>query len=68
MPTVAELFAFENEHPRHTGRKEVLILDELGVKPARYYQLLLHAATSPEGVRLDPLLCGRLRSRRRTAA
>lgn len=60
MPTVADLFAFENAHPRHTSLKEVLMLDELGVKPARYYMLLLRAALSLEGRQVDPLLCGRI--------
>lgn len=63
MPTIADLFAFENAHPRHTSLKEVLILDELGVKPARYYMLLLRAALSIEGRRRDPLLCGRITRR-----
>jgi hypothetical protein len=63
MPTVQELFDFENRHPRHTSHKEMLIVDELGLPPARYYQLLIHAVTSEEGVRLDPLLCGRIRAR-----
>jgi len=35
MPTVPELFAFENRHPRHTSHKEALILDELALRPAR---------------------------------
>lgn len=63
MPTVPELFAFENTHPQHTSRKEVLILDELGVKPARYYQLLMHAVVSAEGWRSDPMLCRRVLAR-----
>ncbi|TLF33209.1 DUF3263 domain-containing protein [Microbacterium sp. 5K110] len=66
MPTVPDLFDFENRHPRHTSRKEAAIVDEFGLSPARYYQLLVHAATSEEGVRIDPLLCGRIR--RRSAA
>ncbi|ONI65610.1 hypothetical protein CSIV_04850 [Microbacterium sp. CSI-V] len=60
MPTVPELFAFENQHPRHTSHKEMLIVDELGLAPARYYQLLNHAAGSLEGVQLDPILCRRV--------
>lgn len=63
MPTVHELFAFENAHPRHTSLKEVLMLRELGLRSARYYQLLLHAAGSLEGVQLDPILCRRLLAR-----
>lgn len=68
MPSVPELFAFENLHPRHTSHKEMLIVDELGVAPARYYQLLVHAVASDEGAKLDPLLCRRIRSRARQAA
>ncbi|KQT75421.1 DUF3263 domain-containing protein [Microbacterium sp. Leaf436] len=68
MPTAPELFAFENAHPRHTSQKEALIVDELGVKPARYYMLLLHAARSAEGARLDPMLCRRVLDRGRRAA
>ena len=64
MPTVPDLFAFENQHPRHTPHKEVLMLRELGLKPARYYQLLLHAAGSLEGVQLDPILCRRVLARK----
>lgn len=63
MPTVPEIFAFENQHPRHSSHKEVLMLSELGLKPARYYQLLLHAAGSLEGVALDPILCRRVLAR-----
>lgn len=68
MPTVPELFAFENRHPRHTGRKEALIFDELGLRPARYYQLLRRAANSMNGVKCDPILCKRVLARGRRAA
>lgn len=63
MPTTAELFAFENRHPRHTSRKEALIFDEMQLRPARYYQLLRHAALSAEGWQLDPILCRRTLAR-----
>jgi len=63
MPTVPDLFAFENRHPRHTSRKEALILDELELRPARYYQLLRHAVMSAEGWALDPMLCRRVLAR-----
>lgn len=59
MPTTAELFAFENRHPRHTSLKEALIFNEMGLRPARYYQLLRHAAMSADGWELDPMLCRR---------
>lgn len=63
MFTVAELFAFENAHPRHTSHKEALIFDELGMRPARFYQLLRHAALSADGRRMDPQLCRRVLDR-----
>lgn len=68
MPTIRALFAFENLHPRHTSRKEMMIVDEFGLSPARYYQLLVRAASSDEGARIDPMLCGRIRARSRRAA
>lgn len=68
MPTVPELFAFENQHTRHTSYKEMLIVKEFGLSPARYYQLLVRAASSDEGARIDPMLCGRIRARSRRAA
>lgn len=68
MPTVADLFAFENAHPRHTSLKEALIFAELGMKSARYYQVLMRAAGSAEGWLLDPMLCRRTIRRARRAA
>jgi hypothetical protein len=43
MPTIAELLDFEASHPAWTGVKEELCVSELGVKMARYYQLLHRA-------------------------
>jgi hypothetical protein len=63
MPTVAELFAFENQHPCHTSLKQVLIVDELHMTVPLYYRQLLRAAGTVEGVTLDPLLCGRINAR-----
>ncbi len=54
--TVARLLAFEDAHRGHTGAKEVAIRDELGVTPARYYQLLTHAIDSHDAARLYPML------------
>lgn len=68
MPTVSDRLDFERRHEKHTSRKEVLILDELGIKPARYYQLLLHAARSIEAWEMDPMLCDRIRRRSARAA
>lgn len=63
MPTVPELFAFENRHPRHTSAKEERIFIEMQVRPARYYQLLRHAVMTAEGIELDPMLCRRVLAR-----
>lgn len=63
MPTTIELLTFEARWPRHTSRKEVAILDDLGVKPARFYQLLLQAARSEAGMQHDPMTCRRVRAR-----
>jgi len=68
MLTVAELLDFEAEHPRHTGAKEVAIRVELGVTPARFYQLLDRAASSLEGQWHDPMTARRLRDGRRRVA
>lgn len=59
IPTT-ELLDFEREHERHTSRKEWLIMKNLGLRPARYYQLLLRAARSLEGWAEDPMLCDRI--------
>ena len=63
MLTTSEMFAFENRHPRHTSAKEERIFEEMGVRPARYYQLLRHAAMTAEGWELDPMLCRRVLER-----
>jgi Protein of unknown function (DUF3263). len=68
MPTVSDLLEFERRHEKHTSRKEVLILDELGIKPARYYQLLRHALRSVETWEMDPMLCDRILRRSARAA
>ena len=68
MPTVTDLLDFERRHEKHTSRKEVFILDELGIKPARYYQMLLHAARSLEAWEMDPMLCDRILRRSARAA
>ncbi len=68
MPTVPDLLDFERRHEKHTSRKEAAIVDELGIKPGRYYQPLLHAARSLEAWELDPMLCDRILSRSVRAA
>lgn len=59
IPTDRELLAFEAAHPRHTGDKEEAIRAELGVTPARYYQLLDRAIAKPSALEVDPMLVHR---------
>ncbi len=49
------LIDFERAHPRHTGAKEEAIIRDLGLTPARYYQLLHRAAASLEGQAHDAI-------------
>lgn len=60
-PTDAELLAFERKHPRNDGHKELAIRDELGLAPARYYQLLGRLIWLEEALEIDPMLTNRLR-------
>lgn len=60
MLTVPELLAFENRYPRHTSRKEAAIVEDIGVKPARYYQMLQRAVRTTEALHCDPMLCRRV--------
>lgn len=55
------LLDFENVWMRHAGAKEEAIRAELGLSPARYYQLLGRLIDSAEAQAHDPLLVGRLR-------
>jgi hypothetical protein len=55
MLTPAELLDFEAEHPGHQPGKEDAIIRQLGIPPARYYQLLHRAARSAEGIAYDPI-------------
>lgn len=65
----AELLAFEAAHPTPDGgRKEDAIYRELGMTPARYYQLLLRLIDTDQALRLDPVLVHRLRRLRDDAA
>lgn len=57
------LIAFENAWPRHDGHKETAIRRELGITPARYYQLLGRAAHSLEGIAAHPVTARRVRER-----
>lgn len=56
-----ELLAFEAQWTRHTAAKEEAIL-ALGVRPARYYQLLRYAIRTREALEANPVLVNRLRS------
>ncbi|QKJ18828.1 DUF3263 domain-containing protein [Microbacterium hominis] len=52
---------FEAEWRRHAGDKEDAIRSELGLAPARYYQLLGRLLDTVEAQRHDPMLVKRLR-------
>ena len=64
------ILAFEAEWRRHAGAKEEAIRSELGLSPARYYQLLGRLIATAEAQAHDPMLVKRLRRLRdaRTAA
>ncbi|MEZ3161655.1 DUF3263 domain-containing protein [Microbacterium sp. BWT-B31] len=55
---------FEAEWRRHAGAKEEAILAELGMSPARYYQLLGRLIDDAAAQEHDPMLVGRLRRMR----
>lgn len=52
---------FEAEWRRHAGAKEEAIRAELGISPARYYQLLGRLIDTAEAQAHDPMLVKRLR-------
>ena len=52
---------FEGEWRRHAGAKEEAIRAELGLSPARYYQLLGRLIDTAEAQEYDPMLVKRLR-------
>lgn len=56
-----QLLAFESRWPGHTTGKDEGIRGELGITPARYYQLLVRAADSFEGIAAEPLTARRVR-------
>ncbi len=60
------LLAFEHAWPRHNGSKDLAIRRDLGITPARYYQLLGRAAKTVEGIAADPITARRVRDRART--
>ncbi|GAA1939326.1 hypothetical protein GCM10009775_34230 [Microbacterium aoyamense] len=55
------ILAFEAEWRRHVGAKEEAIRDDLGISPARYYQLLGRLIETAEAQEHDPMLVKRLR-------
>lgn len=63
-----DLLDFERAWPRHSGAKENAIIDELGLKPARYYVQLHRAARSLEGQAHDPITAHRVNNRTVRAA
>ena len=55
------ILAFEAEWRRHAGAKEEAIRSELGLSPARYYQLLGRLIDTADAQAHDPMLVKRLR-------
>lgn len=55
------ILRFEAEWRRHVGAKEEAIRSDLGMSPARYYQLLGRLIDSAEAQAHDPMLVKRLR-------
>ncbi|MFE6736899.1 DUF3263 domain-containing protein [Microbacterium sp. NPDC057659] len=55
------ILALEAAWPRHGGAKEERIRTQLGMSPARYYQLLGRLIETEQALEFDPLLVRRLR-------
>ena len=55
---------FEGQWRRHAGAKEEAIRAELGLSPARYYQLLGRLIDEVAALAYDPMLVKRLRRTR----
>lgn len=67
MPTIAELLAFEEKWGRDRTRHSLKLeacYSELGVPPARYFQLLGRAIDTAEALEHSPMLVRRLRRMR----
>jgi len=58
------ILEFEAEWRRHAGAKEEAIRAELGLSPARYYQLLGRLIDEVAALAYDPMLVKRLRRTR----
>ncbi len=56
-----DILRFEGEWRRHVGAKEEAIRADLGLSPARYYQLLGRLIDTAEAQEHDPMLVKRLR-------
>lgn len=59
-----EAQSFVTPSRRHSGAKEEAIRAELGIAPARYYQLLGRLIETAEALEHDPMLVRRLRRMR----
>jgi hypothetical protein len=55
---------FEAQWRRHAGAKEEAIRADLGMSPARYYQLLVRLIDTADAQEHDPMLVKRLRRMR----
>jgi hypothetical protein len=55
------ILTLEAAWPRHGGMKEETIRAQLGMSPARYYQLLGRLIDTEAALDFDPLLIRRLR-------
>lgn len=55
------ILTLEAAWPRHGGMKEETIRAQLGMSPARYYQLLGRLIDTDEALEFDPMLIRRLR-------
>ncbi|HAQ59761.1 MAG TPA: DUF3263 domain-containing protein [Microbacterium sp.] len=56
-----DILDFEAHWGRHGGAKEEAIRSELGLAPARYYQVLGRLIETGEALGYDPMLVKRLR-------
>lgn len=59
--TPQALIRFESRWPQHTPAKVSAVRRELGLTPARYYQLLDRAAHTVEGITADPITARKVR-------
>lgn len=55
------ILTLEAAWPRHSGMKEETIRTQLGMSPARYYQLLGRLIDTEAALDFDPMLVRRLR-------